>query len=65
MYNGIDCPLCCEPFELTDKCFKPCGCGFQVCMFCWNQIRAVGNGLCPGCRSVYSSDVKLTSEAQE
>lgn len=25
------CPLCVEEFDLTDKGFKPCPCGYQVC----------------------------------
>lgn len=24
------CPLCVEEFDLTDKGFKPCPCGYQV-----------------------------------
>ena len=26
------CPLCVEEFDLTDKGFKPCPCGYQVCI---------------------------------
>lgn len=25
------CPLCVEEFDLTDKGFRPCPCGYQVC----------------------------------
>jgi hypothetical protein len=24
------CPLCVEPFDLSDKSFRPCPCGYQV-----------------------------------
>jgi len=24
------CPLCVEEFDLNDKCFRPCPCGYQV-----------------------------------
>ena len=27
------CPLCIEPLDLSDKHFKPCPCGYQVCSF--------------------------------
>ncbi|KAL6714286.1 transcriptional repressor general negative regulator of transcription subunit 4 [Lecanora helva] len=37
------CPLCVEEFDLSDKNFRPCPCGYQ------NQI----NGLCPACRRPY------------
>ena len=26
----------------------------QICRFCWNKIRTVGNGLCPACRREFS-----------
>lgn len=51
-----DCPLCMEEFDLSDKNFKPCPCGYQVCQFCWNNIRNNPNlnGKCPACRRPYS-----------
>jgi hypothetical protein len=48
------CPLCVEPYETADRYFEPCPCGFQLCMFCWNKIREVGSGQCPGCRATYA-----------
>jgi CCR4-NOT transcription complex subunit 4 len=25
------CPLCVEEFDLSDRNFRPCTCGYQVC----------------------------------
>ncbi|KAL9611387.1 MAG: hypothetical protein Q9167_003962 [Letrouitia subvulpina] len=47
------CPLCVEEFDLSDKNFKPCPCGYQVCQFCYNNIKNNMNGLCPACRRPY------------
>ncbi|KAI9712500.1 MAG: hypothetical protein M1812_006916 [Candelaria pacifica] len=47
------CPLCVEEFDLSDKNFKPCPCGYQVCQFCFNNIKNNMNGLCPACRRPY------------
>ncbi|KAK9466555.1 hypothetical protein V1512DRAFT_160114 [Lipomyces arxii] len=49
------CPLCVEEFDISDKGFKPCPCGYQVCQFCYNNIRQNPqlNGRCPGCRRPY------------
>ncbi|EOD52506.1 putative ccr4-not core complex subunit not4 protein [Neofusicoccum parvum UCRNP2] len=44
------CPLCVEEFDLSDKNFKPCPCGYQ---FCYNNIKTTMNGLCPACRRPY------------
>ena len=48
-----DCPLCMEEMDLSDKNFRPCPCGYQVCRFCWHKIREDGNQRCPACRKVY------------
>ncbi|KAF2670022.1 hypothetical protein BT63DRAFT_227961 [Microthyrium microscopicum] len=47
------CPLCVEELDLTDKNFKPCPCGYQICQFCYNNIKTTMNGLCPACRRPY------------
>ncbi|CEJ94231.1 Putative RNA recognition motif domain, eukaryote [[Torrubiella] hemipterigena] len=47
------CPLCIEEFDLSDKNFRPCPCGYQVCQFCFNNIKNNMNGLCPACRRPY------------
>ncbi|KAK9432008.1 hypothetical protein V1505DRAFT_366978 [Lipomyces doorenjongii] len=52
------CPLCVEEFDISDKGFKPCPCGYQVCQFCFNNIRQNPqlNGRCPGCRRPYDDE---------
>ncbi|CAN8098028.1 unnamed protein product [Discula destructiva] len=47
------CPLCIEEFDLSDKNFRPCPCGYQVCQFCYHNIKTNMNGLCPACRRTY------------
>ncbi|KAG4304275.1 hypothetical protein PORY_002250 [Pneumocystis oryctolagi] len=54
--EDVDCPLCMEEMDLSDRNFKPCPCGYQVCRFCWNHIRKDLNGRCPACRRPYSED---------
>ncbi|CCE65221.1 hypothetical protein TPHA_0K00870 [Tetrapisispora phaffii CBS 4417] len=62
------CPLCLEALDITDKNFKPCPCGYQICQFCYNNIRQNEelNGRCPACRRKYDDEnveyVILTSE---
>lgn len=52
------CPLCIEPMDITDKNFKPCPCGYQICQFCYNNIRQNPelNGRCPACRRKYDDE---------
>ncbi|KAJ6069845.1 hypothetical protein N7499_011732 [Penicillium canescens] len=48
------CPLCIEEFDLSDKNFKPCPCGYQICQFCYNNIKTHSEeGRCPNCRRGY------------
>ncbi|KAK0384742.1 hypothetical protein NLU13_7220 [Sarocladium strictum] len=47
------CPLCVEEFDLSDRNFRPCPCGYQICQFCFNNIKNNMNGLCPACRRPY------------
>ncbi|KAI8910941.1 RING/Ubox like zinc-binding domain-containing protein [Gorgonomyces haynaldii] len=54
--EDLECPLCMEEIDITDKYFKPCPCGYQVCRFCWNHIKENLNGLCPACRRPYSDE---------
>ncbi|KNC96943.1 CCR4-NOT core ubiquitin-protein ligase subunit MOT2 [Spizellomyces punctatus DAOM BR117] len=54
--EDLDCPLCMEEIDITDRYFKPCPCGYQICRFCWNHIKENLNGLCPACRRPYSED---------
>ncbi|KAI9807567.1 MAG: hypothetical protein M1825_005507 [Sarcosagium campestre] len=50
------CPLCVEEFDLSDRNFRPCPCGYQVCQFCFNNIKNNMNGLCPACRRPYNDE---------
>ncbi|CAK3887709.1 general negative regulator of transcription [Lecanosticta acicola] len=50
------CPLCVEEFDLTDKGFRPCPCGYQICQFCYHNVKTNMNGLCPACRRPYNDD---------
>ncbi|ODQ55948.1 hypothetical protein SAICODRAFT_86402, partial [Saitoella complicata NRRL Y-17804] len=54
--EDLECPLCMEEMDLSDRNFKPCPCGYQVCRFCWNHIRENLNGRCPACRRLYSEE---------
>ncbi|KAJ1545040.1 transcriptional repressor general negative regulator of transcription subunit 4, partial [Nowakowskiella sp. JEL0078] len=54
--EDLECPLCMEEIDVTDKYFKPCPCGYQICRFCWNHIKENLNGLCPACRGPYLED---------
>lgn len=47
------CPLCMEDMDVTDKNFRPCKCGYQICLFCYNKIKDNHNGACPACRTPY------------
>ncbi|KFY42109.1 hypothetical protein V494_02587 [Pseudogymnoascus sp. VKM F-4513 (FW-928)] len=51
--DDLTCPLCVEEFDLSDRNFRPCPCGYQVCQFCFNNIKNNMNGLCPACRRPY------------
>jgi len=47
------CPLCMEDLDITDRNFRPCKCGYQICLFCYRHIKDDLNGLCPACRTPY------------
>ncbi|ORY75410.1 hypothetical protein BCR37DRAFT_384039 [Protomyces lactucae-debilis] len=53
----LECPLCMEEFDISDRTFKPCTCGYQICRFCYNRIvnSDTANG-CPACRRQYSEE---------
>lgn len=44
--------------DISDKNFKPCPCGYQICQFCYNNIRQNPelNGRCPACRRLYDDE---------
>uniref|UniRef100_A0A6B2KYD3 RING-type domain-containing protein n=1 Tax=Arcella intermedia TaxID=1963864 RepID=A0A6B2KYD3_9EUKA len=52
----VECPICLDELDLTDRSFKPCKCGYQMCRFCWNHINENLNGKCPACRQPYKTE---------
>ena len=57
---------------MTDRNFRPCKCGYQICLFCYNKIKddAVGGGekgVCPACRTPYdeANATFVTPDPQE
>ncbi|XP_015073961.1 uncharacterized protein LOC107018096 isoform X4 [Solanum pennellii] len=62
------CPLCAEEMDWTDQQFKPCKCGYQVCVWCWHHImdiaeKDVSEGRCPACRTKYEMDKVVAMQA--
>ncbi|CAI5956039.1 unnamed protein product [Closterium sp. NIES-65] len=47
------CPLCIEHLDETEVRFRPCPCGYRVCLFCYERIKLELNSLCPSCRTPY------------
>eukprot|EP01090_Pellita_catalonica_P006087 TRINITY_DN1628_c0_g1_i1.p1 TRINITY_DN1628_c0_g1~~TRINITY_DN1628_c0_g1_i1.p1 ORF type:complete len:770 (-),score=77.51 TRINITY_DN1628_c0_g1_i1:363-2672(-) len=50
------CPMCMEELDITDRSFKPCQCGYQMCRFCWHHIKENLNSKCPACRQPYDPE---------
>ncbi|CAI9107899.1 OLC1v1007381C1 [Oldenlandia corymbosa var. corymbosa] len=55
------CPLCVEEMDWTDQQFKPCKCGYRLCVWCFHRIidtaeKDDSDGRCPGCRTIYHKD---------
>ncbi len=56
MFSEDECPLCITPFTEQERSFNPCGCGYRVCVWCWNTIcqsadeSETGTARCPNCR---------------
>ncbi|KAG6415084.1 hypothetical protein SASPL_122486 [Salvia splendens] len=55
------CPLCAEEMDLTDQQLKPCKCGYEICVWCWNHIMDMAEkdeteGRCPACRTPYNKE---------
>ncbi|GAB4825388.1 hypothetical protein Ancab_008262 [Ancistrocladus abbreviatus] len=55
------CPLCAEEMDLTDQQLKPCKCGYEICVWCWNHIMDMAekeetDGRCPACRTPYDKE---------
>lgn len=49
------CPLCVEEFDLTDKGFRPCPCGYQVRLRLYRHSLIDAFLLTAGCRSASSA----------
>ncbi|RMZ91301.1 hypothetical protein DV736_g1450, partial [Chaetothyriales sp. CBS 134916] len=48
------CPLCVEEFDLADKSYRPCPCGYLICQFCFNSLKTTYEASkCPNCRRPY------------
>ncbi|KAJ1635498.1 hypothetical protein T492DRAFT_626031 [Pavlovales sp. CCMP2436] len=58
------CPLCMEDLDVTDRNFRPCPCGYQVCLWCYHHIKESLSGQCPACRRPYE-DAKITADPEE
>eukprot|EP01080_Neovahlkampfia_damariscottae_P000421 gene421-6834_t len=52
-YEEPECPLCTEILEPDDLNFKPCSCGYQICIWCWHKLNEKGPERCPNCRRTY------------
>lgn len=47
------CPLCMELLDDAEQDFYPCECDYQVCAWCFKQLREDHNNSCPACRTPY------------
>jgi len=48
------CPLCLDELSKADRKFRPCPCGYQICVFCFERIKEEQDK-CPACRKQYDS----------
>ena len=66
-----ECPLCCTALDATDRRFKPCACGYQLCAWCWHQLMEQANaadkvGRCPACRAEYDErSIRFDAPSEE
>jgi len=51
--ESVLCPLCTEELDITERNFRPCPCGYQLCLWCWNDVKEKLAGKCPACRRKY------------
>ncbi|KAG1659429.1 hypothetical protein FOA52_001100 [Chlamydomonas sp. UWO 241] len=61
--ENASCPLCVEELDSTDASFYPCPCGYQVCLFCYGQLKDALKALCPGCRLEYGEPLAPAAAA--
>ncbi|GER42535.1 RNA binding (RRM/RBD/RNP motifs) family protein [Striga asiatica] len=62
------CPLCAEEMDWTDQQFRPCKCGYQICVWCWHHIIDMAEkdemeGRCPACRTIYEKEKIISMQA--
>ncbi|KAL3820086.1 hypothetical protein ACJIZ3_005991 [Penstemon smallii] len=62
------CPLCAEEMDWTDQQFKPCKCGYQICIWCWHHIIDMAekdetDGRCPACRAIYEKEKIVATQS--
>ncbi|MES1915470.1 MAG: hypothetical protein MHM6MM_007408 [Cercozoa sp. M6MM] len=62
MEDRPECPICCNDMDATDLLFKPCPCGFQLCLWCYHRVLDAPNARCPACRRTY--DTSLVERSQ-
>eukprot|EP00736_Rhodelphis_marinus_P011075 Rmarinus@m.22410 len=60
MDSNEECPLCLDTIDVSDRNFKPCPCGYQICVWCFHKIKESVDGRCPACRKPYSDDVLIS-----
>lgn len=63
MWVPDECPLCITPWSATDLQFRPCPCGYRICVWCWHTMNTLAtDGLaprCPNCRADYDVQAVL------
>ena len=64
--DAVYCPICTDEMDVTDRHFRPCKCGYQVCSFCWHRIKEKLDGKCPNCRLPYDdSNIEFSAPDPE
>ena len=61
--EDLYCPLCTEEMDLTDRTFKPCKCGYKMCLWCWHNIMENVGAKCPACRAPYDQSIKAPDQS--
>ncbi|KAH8739993.1 Not4hp/Mot2p [Cryptosporidium ryanae] len=59
--NEVNCPLCMEEMDETDKNFYPCKCRYQICLWCFYHVRDQLDNKCPACRQQYDDKLTISS----
>jgi hypothetical protein len=62
-----DCPLCITPLAPEEKSFRPCPCGFRMCVWCWHKMfehAEIEEARCPNCREYFDKAAVLAQRPQ-